>query len=221
MELAYKIVVPSQFVLKTYVENGIAEDKITINPFGTNVSFFKPTVKRIKRQDVNFLFFGALNARKGLPFLLETWEEFYQNFSNTTLTIAGTGALPINYTLPEGVQLIGKVAPNKRQELYNGADVFVFPSFFEGLALVQIEAAACGLPIIGTTNSGATEIITEGKEGFVIQPGNRSQLYNALKFFYQNQDVIELMGRRASSKANQYFSWNAYGNRWGDILSEI
>ncbi len=221
MELANKIVVPSEFVLKTYIENGIAEDKITINPFGTNVSFFKPTLKQIKRQDVNFLFFGGLNARKGLPFLLETWEEFYKKFPNTSLTIAGTGHLPINYTLPKGVKQIGKVVPDKRQELYNNADVFVFPSFFEGLALVQIEAAACGLPIIGTTNSGATEIITEGKEGFVIEPGNKDQLYNALKYFYQNPDALELMGRRASNKANEYFSWNAYGNRWGNILSEL
>lgn len=221
MELADKIVVPSEFVLRTYVENGIAEDKITINPFGTNVSFFKTTPKQIKRQNVYFLFFGGLNARKGLPFLLDTWEEFYKGFPNTTLTIAGTGSLPTNYILPKGVQQIGKVVPSKRQELYNSADVFVFPSFFEGLALVQIEAAACGLPIIGTTNSGATEIITEGKEGFIIQPGNKDQLYNALKFFYQNQDAIESMGRKASNKANEYFTWNAYGNRWGDILSKI
>jgi len=221
MELADKIVVPSEFVRETYIENGISENKITINPFGTNVSFFKPASKQIKRQGVRYLFFGSLTARKGLPFLLETWEDFYKNFPNTSLTIAGVGSLPINYRLPVGVQQIGKVVPDQRQELYSRADVFVFPSFFEGLALVQIEAAACGLPIIGTKNSGATEIITEGKEGFIIQQGNKDQLYNALKYFSQNPDAIELMGRRACNKVNEYFSWNAYGNRWGDILSKV
>ncbi len=221
IELADKIVVPSEFVRKTYIENGIAENKITINPFGTNVSFFKPALKQVKRQGVKYLFFGSLTARKGLPFLLETWEDFYKSFPNASLIIAGVGSLPINYKLPPGVQQIGKVVPDQRQELYSRADVFVFPSFFEGLALVQIEAAACGLPIIGTTNSGATEIVTEGKEGFVIQPGNKDQLYNALKYFCENRNSIELMGKRACNKVNEYFSWNAYGNRWGYILNEV
>ncbi|MEJ7827414.1 MAG: glycosyltransferase family 4 protein, partial [Segetibacter sp.] len=197
MELADEIVVPSRFVRSTYIENGVEESKMRINPFGTNVSFFKTTQKNVKGEDVRYLFFGGLNARKGLPFLLETWEEFNNTFPNTYLTIAGVGSLPDNYKLPSKVRMIGKVLPNLRQELYNQADVFVFPSFFEGLALVQIEAAACGLPIIGTTNSGAEELVTNGEEGFIISPGNKEELFAAMKFFILNKNAIEVMGKKA------------------------
>lgn len=221
MELADKIVVPSKFVRTTYIEYGVEEYKMSINPFGTNVSFFKSTSKNVKGQDVRYLFFGGLNARKGLPFLLETWEEFNKTFPNSFLTIAGIGSLPDNYRLPPKVRMIGKVAPGERQDLYNQADIFVFPSFFEGLALVQIEAGACGLPIIGTTNSGAEELVTNGEEGFIISPGDKKELFSAMEFFILNKDAIDVMGKKASVRVNTHFTWEAYGERWKSILNDV
>ncbi len=146
MELADLIVVPSNFVKRTYIKNGIDEKKIKINPFGTNVSHFVPSTKKIEKNGVSFLFFGALTARKGLPFLLETWERLHTVYPESTLTIAGFGKLPKEYMLPDGVCNIGAINPLMRLELYHNHHVFVFPSFFEGFAQVQIEAAACGLP---------------------------------------------------------------------------
>jgi glycosyltransferase involved in cell wall biosynthesis len=95
--------------------------------------------------------------------------------------------------------------------------VFVFPSFFEGFAQVQVEAAACGLPIIGTQNSGAEEIIQDGYNGFIVEPGNIDQLVSAMRFFVKNREKLAVMSAKVRERID-FFSWNSYGNRWKAIL---
>ncbi len=219
MELATSIVVPSNFVKQTYTENGIDANKIIVNPFGTDIENFKPTVKSISADTpLVFLFFGSLNARKGLPLLLDAWKELA--LPNAELLLAGYESIPATVTIPDSVKVIGSVAKNKRSELFGNAHVFVFPSYYEGLAQVQIEAAASGLPVIGTANSGATEMVEHGRNGFIIEPGNKQQLIAAMRYFAENRSEIEKMGAAARIIAEQ-FSWDNYGNRWKDIIEQV
>lgn len=214
-ELATKIVVPSSFVKQTLIENGVNENKIYINPFGTDISGFRSERKKGSNPIVQFLFFGSLTARKGLPLLLKVWEKMDTNKSE--LVIAGYGNLPKGQVLPRGVKLLGAISAADRAELYDNADVFVFPSYFEGFAQVQIEAAASGLPIIGTVNSGAEEIVRNGYNGFIIETGNEVQLTNAMHYFVSNRNEIALMSKRVQENID-FFSWNSYGKRWKGII---
>jgi starch synthase len=216
MELATVIVVPSQFVKDTYTENGIDPLKIVVNPFGTNIENFKPVVKnKTTAGQLVFLFFGSLNARKGLPLLLDAWTSLA--LPGAELWLAGYEKIPASVSIPASVKVIGPVAKNKRDELFGQSDVFVFPSYFEGLAQVQIEAAASGLPVIGTSHSGATEMVEHGRSGFIIEPGNKQQLMQAIRYFADNPGEIQKMGDIARSIAEN-FTWNNYGNRWKKII---
>jgi len=217
IELADTIVVPSSFVRNTYIDNGINPDKIVVNPFGTNVATF--TVVPHQNSNPCFLFFGGLTARKGLPFLLKVWDMLVKKHPACTLILAGYGILPKDCTLSAGVKNIGLVLPADRQKLFNMADVFVFPSFFEGLAQVQIEAAACGLPIIGSTQSGAGDLVEEGKSGFIIAPEDDKALFNAMEYFIINPEKIEIMGTSSREIASNSFTWDAYGDRWANIIN--
>jgi glycosyltransferase involved in cell wall biosynthesis len=150
-----------------------------------------------------------------LPTLLNAWKALGEE--EAELIIAGYGNIPKNVSIPENVKILGAILPEKRAQLYAQADVFVFPSFFEGFAQVQVEAAACGLPIIGTQNSGAEEIIQDGYNGFIVEPGNIDQLVSAMRFFVKNREKLAVMSAKVRERID-FFSWNSYGNRWKAIL---
>jgi starch synthase len=218
-ELADIIVVPSQFVAETVVASGVSPSKIRINQFGTDLVRFDVREDR-GRGCLIFLFVGALLARKGLPLLLEAWQELKPE--KAELWIAGPGSVPkdVRQSSPQSIKWIGAVSREKVAELYRQADVLVVPSYFEGLAQVQIEAAACALPVIGTRNSGATEIIEDGETGYVIETGNLEQLADRLKRFLDRPELAEKMHAKARAKRN-VLSWSHYGDRWQTILESL
>lgn len=225
MQAADHIVVATQFTKNTYLENGISASKISVNPYGTYLDFFRskwefPTASSPSQPVINFLFFGSISARKGFPWLCEVWEPFHAKYPHTKLIAAGHGSLPAGFVLPKGVEFFGAVHPNNRTQLFHSADVFVFPSFFEGFAQVIIEAMACGLPVITTTNTVGPEVIDNGVEGFVITPGDDGSLHNALAFFTNNPDKMEPMGKAARERVLP-LSWDAYGDRWEAIATEV
>lgn len=216
MELADLIIVPSEFVKQTLVENGISQQKIKLNPFGTIIDefTFNPD-KNIDKDNIVFLFMGSFSPRKGLPLLIEAWKEM--NIPHSKLIIAGYGKIPDKVILPDNVINKGVIAKGERQALFDSANVFLFPSFFEGLAQVQIEAMACGLPVVGTINSGANELVNNGVNGFTIEAGNKTQLKEAIQFFLDNPEKIKNMAVAARQKV-QGFSWDNYGTRWKEFL---
>ena len=216
-ELASMIVAPSNFVKDTYIQNGVDSYKIEVNPFGTDTSYFKFRHKKPK-QKIRFLFFGGLNARKGLPLLLSVWEK--SNFQMAELVIAGFGKLPKEIKLPHHVINKGKISLEDREELFNGHDIFIFPSNFEGFAQVQIEAAACGLPIISTLNAGGQEIIKHGFNGLIIKPESEYELEKAIAFFINNREKITEMSKNQKDVIS-YFTWEAYGERWINIINNL
>lgn len=217
-QLASIIVVPSQFVAKSLIANGVPANKIIINAFGTEIKYFYP-VKRTSGLPLIFLFVGAICPRKGVPLLLEAWQQLKP--CNAELWLAGTGTVPpqVLRQSPDSVRWLGAVSRQKLPSLLNQADVFVFPSLFEGLAKVQLEAAACGLPIIATTASGGEEIVEKGRTGFIIEPGNLEELMQSINKFLEYPELAKEMREYAIQKAS-FWSWSAYGDRWQKILQK-
>ncbi|MFZ9660866.1 MAG: glycosyltransferase family 4 protein, partial [Chitinophagaceae bacterium] len=219
IELADIVVVPSKFVYDTYVSNGVLASKIRINHFGTDLDYFKPKKWDHTPEKIKFLFFGSLNGRKGLPLLFEAWEQISAN-TDAELILAGYEKIPAHINIPQNVTILGSVLKENRLSLFHSADVFVFPSFYEGFAQVQIEAAACGLPLIGTYHSGGEEIIQQNRNGILVDVEDVDGLTNALLFFIENKTKIPEMGHE-SFLISKDFSWKEYGKRWEKIISEI
>ncbi len=217
--LADVIVVPSDFVKQTLVTEGVDESKIRIIPFGTDLALFHPPEKRGGKRVV-FLFVGGLTARKGLPVLLEAWRRL--SLPDAELWLAGSGGIPTSETatMPPTVKVLG---PKNRQEvasLMRQADVFVFPSFFEGLAQVQIEALATGLPLIATHEAGAADLIQEGSTGFLIQAGDIDALAGRIQKLAQDASLRQQM-QQAVLAVRERLSWQIYGERWSNLLEKI
>ncbi len=221
------IVAATSFTRHTYIKNGIDPAKISVNPYGLDLSFFTskwvnqlPPLGGREGMQLSFAFLGIISARKGIPWLCRVWKRFHQAYPNTRLLLGGYGAFPPGFQLPDGVEWQGFIEPNDRLRFLHQADVFVFPSYFEGFAQVVIEAMAAGLPVITTTHTVGPEVIDNGVEGFVTEPGQDETLLNALCFFAEHPESIPAMGIAAANRVAN-MTWDAYGERWKGILQDI
>ena len=97
--------------------------------------------------------------------------------------------------------------------------VFVFPSFFEGLALVQLEALASGLPVIGTRSSGATDIVEPGETGLILTSGSVNELSDCLGQMTDIDKVRKMRNHCIQTRGGR--SWKTYGERWMQLLNSI
>lgn len=219
--LANRVVVPSRFVARTLLEHGVDAAKIVINPFGVDLDIFRPGAVSPPVRPLRFVFAGSARPRKGLPLLLDVWRRLPGNHG-AELWVVGEGAIPdaVRARMPAGVRFLGRLSQAEMAQVFANCHVFVFPSFFEGLAQVQIEAAACGLPVIGTDSSGCEEIVRDGETGYVLPAGDGEALYSALKGFIDEPEKVLAMRERLLAQRLDW-SWDAYGDRWMGILSSL
>lgn len=222
--LANLIVVPSHYVKSTLTEEGVDESKIKVIPFGTDLELFTPAEPSIEMESsdevVTFLFVGALTARKGVPVLLAAWTDFAPK--NAELWLVGSGTIPPEESqrLPTSVRVMGAKSRTDVAQLMRQADAFVFPSFFEGLAQVQIEALASGLPVIATRESGAEDIVKEGETGFVLPAGDVEALVVCLRRFTEDASLRTRMRHFVLSSRDE-LGWQVYGDRWAELLAAV
>ena len=217
---AQHVIVASSFTRRTLVDNGVSPEKIVLNPYGVDLEEFSPAPGRRPSRPVRFLFVGSVGARKGVPLLLQAWRSLQAR--DAELWIAGpildchTRSIP---PLP-GLRLLGKVPHRELPGLLREADVFVFPSYFEGFGLVLLEALATGLPVIATEATAAPDLIADGVEGYIVPTGNVEALRNALGRFIERPDDLGPMSVAARLCAERH-SWDAYGNRWAELLRQV
>ena len=160
--LADLCVASSGFTARTLAENGVDPARIRVVPYGVDLETLTPG-PRPPRGPFRVLFVGQMVHRKGLGYLLEAWRSLA--LPDAELVLAGRGGLDrALLSRHEGsFRLAGDVSPAGLRELYRGSDVLCVPSLAEGFGLVYLEAMACGTPVIGTVNTGAADVVTEGE----------------------------------------------------------
>jgi glycosyltransferase involved in cell wall biosynthesis len=94
------------------------------------------------------------------------------------------------------------------REHFQNADVFVFPSFFEGFGLVILEAMACGLPVISSDATAAVDV-ADDSNGRIFPTGGLEPLIEHLRFFARDRGLLVAMGKSARAKAKT-FTWEKY-----------
>ena len=175
------------------------------------------------KKKFSIIYVGASSARKGIIYLLKAFKEL--NLNNSELIIIGkieNEIVPIIKKFSsDNIKFIGPKNQNDLCGYYNSSNIFVNCSIEEGLSMVQIQAMACGLPVICTTNSGGEEILEDGKSGFILPIRDVDKLKEKIMHFYENREVISIMGENAQQKAHNFFSWNNYGEKMYDFYKKI
>ncbi len=218
MKLEYReadrILVPSSISEDTFLQNGIAAGKLVRIPYGVDTSAFCPG--DIGRTDIfRVLYAGRLELLKGMRYLLDAWRML--DLHNAELWLVGRVMPEVEPFLKQGatrsIRIVGNVTREELAKYYQSADVFVLPSLCDGFGLVILEAMASGLPVIATVNTGGPDVVTDGKEGFVIPIRNSDALAERLHWFYSHRSQASEMGRRAREKVMSHFTWEHYGGR--------
>ena len=207
MELADLVLVPSNFVATT-VRSFHPNKAIALALYGVDSNFWTPGVYGDRKETLRFIYAGQISLRKGIPILLEAWEK--AGLQSAELQLVGSWYLNDSKraSLPRGVSYTPAVSREALREYYRRANVFVFPSFFEGFALVLLEAMACGLPAIASVATGGADVLTEAS-GRVLPVGNVDSLVESFRWFSQNRDRLPAMGRAARKQA-EVCTWERY-----------
>lgn len=211
-EEADYIAVLSSFVKRTFLEKNVAENKILVIPSAVNFNMFC----QVKKQDDKFriIYCGVSCVKKGTHYLLKAFEEL--SLKNAELWLIGgihEEMKPILSKYKDSYRAIGYVPNNKLHEYFSQGSIFVLPSLEEGLAKVIMEAMACGLPVIATKNTGAEDVVRNGRDGFVVPIRDVTTLKEKILFLYQNKDICKQMGVLAKEKIKNNFTLENYADR--------
>lgn len=221
-ELADYISIPSTFVKNTFIEHGVPEEKLLVNPYGVDLSHFR----KVDKNDNIFRIItsGNLSVRKGTRYLLEAFDQL--NLDNAEIWHIGSIHDDmkewINNYKNKNVHFLGHKPQNELYQFYSQGAVFVLMSLEEGLAMVQPQAMACGLPLIISTNTGGSDLISEqGKEGYVIPIRDVEKLKEVLLELYNNPKKLAKMSQDAQKRVEKGFTWDDYGDRYVSALKNI
>jgi glycosyltransferase involved in cell wall biosynthesis len=118
------------------------------------------------------------------------------------------------------VNLLPYASGHGKTDAFCGADVFVYPSYSEGMPLAVIEAMACGLPIIATKVGGLPDLVKDGVNGLLIEPKRPDQLAQALQFLSSDPELRLSMGRNSFQIAFKEFDLEVLVSRLIDIYNQ-
>ncbi len=188
-------------------------------PTGADTQFFTPDWERARNARPLVLFVGSLRSRKHPEQVLVAAKRFPQ----ADFRLVGEGLMRAELEAQiarqglRNVVLPGPLGAEQLRKEYCRADVFFFPSTFEGSPKVIVEAAACGLPVI-CRDCYSVETVIHGHTGY--QAASEEELYSYLKVLLDNEELRRDMGR-AGRAHSQNFDWDVIAEQWASTFVEL
>lgn len=221
---ADRITVASTFAMRSFLEQGVPAEKLRKVPYGVDLSLFQPAGQpSAGRFDV--LFVGNLTLQKGIPYLVEAFRKI--DHPRKSLTLVGSPDRRLIEALSRAgawideARVVGHVPKPELKRLISRSHVLVLPSVQDGFGLVLAEAMACGCVVIGTQNTGAPDLVTEGQDGFVVPTRDSDALAAKLQFLADRPDQCAAMGQIALRRVEREEGWRIYGDRTASVYQEI
>ena len=209
---------------------GINPEKIDVIPLGAEEKFrkFDENEKKIdlpakyelqKKYSISKKFIlsvGTIEPRKNYPELIRVFNEVKKQGFDTQLVIAGRTGWKSEATYEEkekspfckDIIFTGRLADDELVQFYNMAELFVYPSIFEGFGLPVLEAMQCGLPVIASNNSSITEIFIDPRiRDFLVDENNERDFSEKIKLILSDSHLREELSKKSIANAAK-FSWD-------------
>ncbi|WP_161494599.1 glycosyltransferase family 4 protein [Caulobacter sp. B11] len=220
-EAADAITVPSEFVRRSFIAEGVSPDKVHKVPYGSNIDAFFPSGGPPK-DSFEVLFVGGISLRKGVPDLFSAFELLRHPRKRLTIVGSPTSETPLITRLaPDGVRFVGHLSSANLKDIMSRSHVMVLPSVEEGLALVMGEALACGCPVVASENTGATDLFTDGEEGFILRARDADTFADRLQRLADDPNLQGRMARAARMRMTTLRGWGAYGDQMISLYKQI
>ncbi|MDE5417559.1 glycosyltransferase family 4 protein [Labilibaculum sp. DW002] len=219
LELATHIFVASSFTAQTLNDYPGELPPVSVIPYG----FPKPIKKREYSNltgPLKVLFVGGLSQRKGIANLFEVAENL-----GTQIDLTLVGKKPVdNCTALNDNLLKHRWIPSLTHQevlaLMRTKDILVFPSLFEGFGLVVTEAMSQGTPVITTDRTCGPDLISHGKNGWIVEAGSSEALQNQIEEILQNRPYIKQVGEAALMTAKSR-PWKVYGQELTETILSL
>nr|WP_321510711.1 glycosyltransferase family 4 protein [uncultured Celeribacter sp.] len=218
-EAADLLVVNSDFVRQTFIDNGYDCEKIAVIYLGVPETFFD-VENQGSPTKFDLLFSGHFDARKGCDLLVQMMHLLAERAPDVRLHVAGQisqsgQAILDKFGAPPNTVFYGYLSLEELKELCAKADAFVFPTYLEGSARSVAEAMAAGLPVITTPQSGAP--ITDGATGILLETHSPQAWCESVLELRRNPEVAARIAESARI-AMLGFSGTAYA---ANLLTEF
>lgn len=218
-------VIPNSRGLAELAKKSLPQQEFTVIENGVDTKqFFPDTSKRPSSEFILTPGASRITERKGLDYLIEAVALLAPEYPELRLKIMGDGnarpkleALVKEKGLEEKVKFLGRIPREETAPYYQEASLFVMPSLNEGMSNAMLEALASGLPIVSTPTGGAAELISEGKNGILIEEKSAESIAAAIEIFLKDNQLVAQYGTESRTRAEAQ-DWNRVAENFKKTL---
>lgn len=213
LRIADIVLAPSHRTANQMIENGVAEARVRVVPYGVDTKLFRPQISPLTSETPIVIYVGQFSTRKGVAALVEA-----ASSSEVELWLVGNAFTPEfrSITSIPGLRVIQPQAHSELVKLYNAADAFVIATAEDACSLVALEAAATGLPVLSTINNGAAEILPPHPE-LSLGKGTVSEIHNRLTAITKLTNEKRVENSRSARQSGVH-DWSEYSRK---VLAEL
>ena len=216
----------------------VSEDRVRVIRNGIDTTEYSPdpATDVLTRYGVDpgrpsVIFIGRVTRQKGLPVLLRAGAGI--DPAAQLVICAGQADTPeleaevsglareLQATRSGVIWLSGMLAKREVIQLLSHATVFVCPSLYEPLGIVNLEAMACGTAVVGSRVGGIPEVVADGKTGLLVQPGDPAALAHAVSALVRDTKRAAEMGRLGRARAEAEFGWASVAAQTAALYQEM
>lgn len=210
---------------KKFVQTFSVNPHVYILYNGSSLNKFSGKIQNNSK--IIVLFMGRLGQRKGTYDLLQAFGKAIKIIPDLQLILGGDGdvdqvrEMVSKMGLRDHVTVPGWISGEEKARIFKSCDIYVLPSYNEGLPGSILEAMAVGVPIISTPVGGIPETVIENRNGFLINPGDVDSLYEKIVKLGQNRKLREKMGSESQKIIKEKFEIECIVDRLGEIYDEV
>lgn len=249
LDAADKIIVNSHFLKNRIIHlYPSVKQKIAVNHLGVDVDQFKSRwtpegeeKRNIQMQKLGYenkkiiMYAGRLIKEKGIHHILAAMPDIAADFPEAVLIIVGSAYYAKDILTPYVINLhqMGNALPSNvlfvpfqpydlMGDWFRLADIVVVPSFEdEAFGLVNVEAMACGVPVLAARSGGMTEVIVDGQSGYLLEPSNlQEEIKRAIVLLLSNDHLRKTMGKAGAAHVRANFTWDRTAERMLELYGE-
>ncbi|WP_322094616.1 glycosyltransferase [Paraburkholderia bannensis] len=222
----------SKFIRDKVLAQGFPEDRVRLHYMGVDTNAIRP--RKTSASEPIVLHVGRLVEKKGCADLIDAFSKLPKRFSDARLVVVGEGPLRKSLEdrasklgLTPRVEFMGAQPQYRVHQLMQSAMALCQPSVTarsgdaEGLGMVLLEAAASGIPVIGTRSGGIPEAVIDGQTGFLVEEHDTAALSQAIVDVLGSPALRETMGKSARSFVEKHFDVSRQSSLLSALYKEI